>query len=100
MARLSKEESRQRWSEVRRLLNEWDPIGVIGGPDSPNDEYDWLAGPLLRLMERDASSSEISDFLRTEIEDHFGLDPRHYDFDGIAERLKGWFRERWAGSFV
>jgi hypothetical protein len=51
-------------------------------------------------MERDASSSEISDFLRTEIEDHFGLDPRHYDFDGIAERLKGWFRERWAGSFV
>jgi hypothetical protein len=60
MGKLSKEKSRWRRAEIRGLLNEWDPIGIIGGPDSPEDEYDCLARPLLRLMERESSKAEIA----------------------------------------
>jgi hypothetical protein len=60
MGKLSKEKSRRRWAEIRGLLNEWDPIGIIGGPDLPEDEYDCLARPLSRLMERESSKAEIA----------------------------------------
>jgi hypothetical protein len=98
MGKLSKEHARRRRAEIRQLLNEWDPIGVMGGADSPVDEYDCLAGPLLRLLERNASNEKILNFLSSELEDHFGLG--HYGVDDIAKRSKMWFEERWGGSFV
>ncbi len=100
MAVLSKAESRKRWSEIRDLLNEWDPIGVTSLSDWPRDEYECLAGPLLRLLEASASQSEIAGYLRGEIENHFGLDPSRYDFLVVAARLQAWFAERWSGSHV
>lgn len=100
MARLSKQESRQRWSEIREILWEWDPIGVSGLSDWSRDEYDCLAGPLLRMLERDASAEEVAHCLRQEIEEHFGLDPQHYDFPVFASRLRYWFQDRWPNSTV
>jgi hypothetical protein len=100
VALLTKSESRKRWSEIRDLLNEWDPIGVMGLSDWPRDEYECLAGPLLRLLEGGARQGDVADYLRNEIEEHFGLDPSHYDFQAVAARLQAWFSERWAGSHV
>ena len=51
MGALSKEQSRVRWAELRRLLCEWDPIGVMDDPEWPRDEYDCMIGPVLRLLE-------------------------------------------------
>ncbi len=98
MALLSKLESRRRWSEIRDLLNEWDPIGIMASRDWPRDEYECLAGPLLRLLEGNATQDEIADYLRNEIEGHFGLDPSRYEFRAVAARLQSWFAEHWAGS--
>ena len=96
MTLLSKEQSRTRWAELQALLNEWDPIGVM--PDGRRDEYDCLAGPALRMLEEGASQTQIADFLRHEIADHFGLSPEHYDFSAVARRMQTWFKERWAGT--
>jgi hypothetical protein len=98
MTLLSKEQSRARWGELRELLNEWDPIGVM--PDGPRDEYDCLAGPVLRMLEGGASHGQIADFLRSEIAEHFGLSPQHYDFGSVARGLRRWFHERWDGTKV
>jgi len=98
--RLSKEESRRRWAGIRTILNCWDPTGVIHNADAPDDEYECLAKPLWRLLERDASNAEVSSFLRVEIVNHFGLDARHYDFDAVADTLKKWFRHGWNGSLA
>ena len=73
---------------LRYLLNEWDPIGVA---DLATDEYDCLIAPLLTRLDNGADPAEISEFLRYELEDHFDLDPTHYDVDSVANRLvAGW----------
>ncbi|MGY0066937.1 hypothetical protein ACWZEH_08900 [Streptomyces sp. QTS137] len=59
-------------SDLRHLLNEWDPIGVA---DLVQGEYDCVLAPLLQRLCGGASRTEIGEFLRREPEDHFGLDP-------------------------
>jgi hypothetical protein len=100
MTLLSKEQSRVRWAELRGLLNEWDPIGVTAVPGDPRDEYDCLAGPVMRMLEDGASQSQIIDFLRREITEHFGLPPGRSDVGSAARRIRKWFKERWAGTRV
>ncbi|MEU0577265.1 hypothetical protein ABZ465_08145 [Streptomyces griseoincarnatus] len=74
-------------SGLRQLLNEWDPIGVA---DEVRDEYDCMLAPLLQRLRRAADEAEISDFLRYELEDHFGLNPRLSDPERMAARLNSW----------
>lgn len=75
-------------ANLRYLLNAWDPIGVA---DAVDDEYDCLIGPLLRRLAAGGSQAEISEFLWTELEDHFGLDPGPRDVDKIANQLVTWW---------
>ena len=73
---------------LRDLLNEWDPIG---GCHVPPDEYDCLIGPLLSKLSAGAGRSQISEFLRGELEDHVGLDPDGLHVGGLANRLVAWW---------
>jgi hypothetical protein len=73
---------------LRFLLDEWDPIGVA---DIAPDEYDCLIGPLLVRLEADAGRAEISEYLWSELENHFGLDPARCDVDAMANRLVAWW---------
>lgn len=68
---------------LRDLLNEWDPIGVA---DVAHDEYDCLIEPLLSMLAGGARRAEIAEYLRSELRDHFGLDPAHHDIDVVAAR--------------
>ena len=43
----NKERTRESWRQVRRLLMEWDLIGVAGIPEAA-DEYDCMISPPLR----------------------------------------------------
>jgi hypothetical protein len=100
MTLLSKEQSRTRWAELRGLLNEWDPIGVTTTPEGPRDEYDCLAGPMMRMLETGASHGQIADFLRQEMAEHFGLSSEPDGVGAVARRIRRWFQERWAGTTV
>ena len=51
---------RDRWSELRTLVNDWDPVGLIAA-GAPTDEYDCVSGPLLRRLEEQASAGEIAE---------------------------------------
>ncbi|GAA1390155.1 hypothetical protein [Luteococcus peritonei] len=59
--------------ELRRLLLEWDPIGVI--PGAPEDEYDCMIPALRSMVEREVGSDEIHGYLVWELREHFGLTP-------------------------
>jgi hypothetical protein len=101
--RLSKEQSRKRWSEVRLLWCEWDPIGVMSMPDWPRDEYDAYLGPTLRLLEGGASHQQLADYL-AEIElGHMGLsesDQARSRREAFAEQLRNWYEAQWPQSYV
>jgi hypothetical protein len=74
---------------LKYLVWQWDPIGVAD--IAPDDEYDCLVSPLLSKLVNGADRSKISGFLWYELEDHFGLDPRRYDVDAMADRLVAWW---------
>lgn len=76
-------------SDLRLILNEWDPIGVADF--APDDEYDCLISPLLSKLLAGEGKAAIGEFLWHEVEGHFGLDPRSLDIDGVAVRLVAWW---------
>ena len=75
-------------ADLMQLLNEWDPIGVA---DLISDEYECMTGPLLSRLSKGAGRPQIGEFLRNELEDHFGLDPERLDVGGMADRLVVWW---------
>ncbi|MDX3803910.1 hypothetical protein [Streptomyces sp. AK04-3B] len=75
--------------DLRRLLNEWDPIGVA---DDVQDEYDCMLAPLLQRLRSGAGRTEIGESLRHELEGHFGLDPLGLRPDAMAVRVVEWWK--------
>lgn len=73
-------------SAVRDVLNAWDPIGVIEH-GAPADEYDCLIAPILQRLDGGADATGIAAFLRSELTEHFGLDPGPLDVEAVAARL-------------
>jgi len=51
-------------AQLRALMCEWDPIGVMNDPDWSRDEYDCLVGPLPTRRASEASKEEIMRYLR------------------------------------
>jgi hypothetical protein len=97
--RLSKEQSRQRWGELRQILCEWDPIGVMEDAGWPRDEYDAYVGPILRYLEEGAPEEAISGYLDFVVTEAMGLSVARSASREFAARIAAWFRERWADPF-
>ncbi|MGW7243749.1 hypothetical protein [Streptomyces sp. NPDC054804] len=73
---------------LRHLLNEWDRVGVA---DEVQDEYDCMLGPLLQQLRGGTDRTTISEFLRHELEDHFGLTPLPSEPEAMAARVISWW---------
>ncbi len=54
---------------VRRILNEWAPIGV----GTPEDEYDCLVHRILSVLHGHGSILDVQAALQNELSGHFGL---------------------------
>ncbi|WP_307160980.1 hypothetical protein [Streptomyces rishiriensis] len=83
----------QPWSpsvenDLRHLLNQWDPIGVA---DDVQDEYDCMLAPMLQRLRGGANETVIGEFLRQEVEEHFGLDPLGARPEAMAIRVIAWW---------
>jgi hypothetical protein len=98
--RLDKSKSRERWSQLRALWNEWDPIGVA---DAVQDEYDSYLGPTLRLLESHASVAQLEHYLADVTLGHMGLSDvpegaslRHK----FVLQLNTWYEANWPDSSV
>ena len=100
--RLSKEESRKRFRELRDLWNEYDPIGCITDGE-PFDEYEAYAGQMMRLLERNAPVHEIYAYVKGEVTGHMGMN-WHVDLDVrtvlSAHQCRDWFEQGWHGTVV
>jgi hypothetical protein len=93
---LDKQQSRQRIAEIRKLWNEWDPIGVAG---AVSDEYDAYLEPTLRLLERNAPGNELVAYLNWVTVEHMGLSTAP-DPKAFSTLLQQWFADNWAGTRV
>ena len=77
--------------ELRALLNEWDPIGVMAEPDWPPNEYDELIAPLRERLDAGATAGELEVFLEAHVRDHIGLEPDVDRESRLATRLVEWY---------
>jgi hypothetical protein len=78
---------------LRRMLNEWDFIGV-GGFYAGDDEYDCLLGPLLARLAAGENVEDVAGFLRAEIEGHFGLEPTGVEIATFAAKTVTWWQDQ------
>ena len=100
---LTKEQSRERWRQMRQLWCKWDPIGVVSLDDWPRDEYDAYLGSTLRLLEEGASRQEIADYLEQVTIGHMGLSETagaKLDRLNFAAELREWYERGWTNSHV
>jgi hypothetical protein len=88
---------RSRGRELRALLNGWDPISIVGDR-RPDDEYDCLLWPLMRLLEGGATARDLMHYLEQELTEHFGLSAAPQGSLQFAERVKRWYEGSWAGT--
>jgi hypothetical protein len=102
--RLSKEESRKRYAEGRRLWNEFDPIGVFTiDKDWSQDEYEGYVGPSVRIVEEGQGSEKLSEYVRWVVHDRMGLsstDARAAAIIAFSEKFTEWYRSEWADTVV
>lgn len=78
---------------MRRLLMEWDPIGVVGIPEAA-DEYDCMISPLLHLLFEGADAISLADWISQERSSHFGLGPDETRDTRLVESLATWWKRR------
>jgi len=78
---------------MRRLLMEWDPIGVSGIPRAA-DEYDCMISPLLHHLDEGADARSLAAWISREKSSHFGLEPDNTRDTQLAERLTAWWERR------
>ncbi len=96
--KLTKELSRRRWKELQDLWCEWDPIGVMSQGDWPRDEYDSYLGPILRLLEADATAEHIITYLAYVEIDYMGMSDTHaasIQRQEFAQKLQNWYATKW-----
>jgi hypothetical protein len=79
---------RKRWVELRALVNTWDPIGLIEA-GAPEDEYECVVAPLLRMLEERTSEAMMSSFLSREFDEHFGVAVK--DPSDFVRRAAAWY---------
>jgi hypothetical protein len=78
-------------AELRDLLNEWDPIGVMAEPDWPRNEYDALIEPLRERLEAGTSEGELEIYLEKYVRGHMGLESDVDRESRLATRLVEWY---------
>jgi hypothetical protein len=86
---LSHGQSRDRRRQLLDLLFEYDIAFLVSNSDQA-DEYECLVDPLLGLLQRQATESEIREFLEGEVRTHFGS----FDCTRAREsagKLRNWY---------
>lgn len=75
--------------ELRKLLNEWNPIGG----ESPPDEYDDLIRPITRKLESGCNPEFLEKFLIEFLRVNYGLNTTNKGVGEFANRVHVWYQK-------
>ncbi len=81
---------RKKQRELRDLLCEWDPIGVVTDFGDLRDEYDCLLG-IVGDLRQGMTEDELAAYLEEQLREHFGLDPAPHRPLVFAHRVFTWY---------
>jgi hypothetical protein len=75
---------------VRRIMNEWNPIGF----ECPPDEYDCLVDQIVSALHRGATEAGLGEFITSEFADHFGVPVAASEVSRTAKQIVTWWKGR------
>lgn len=74
-------------STVKKIVVEWDPIGVLQTEDWPDDEYDSYIPAICSILITSSDVSTLDSKLNAIVELNMGLAPQRSRNKEFAERL-------------
>ncbi|GJM25613.1 MAG: hypothetical protein DHS20C16_20280 [Phycisphaerae bacterium] len=77
-------------AELRDLLCEWDPYGLLDIGCS-TDDFDSMLSPILKLLDRGISRPVLASQLETYFKNHFGSGPTTPQFEAAANAIYDWY---------
>ncbi len=83
--------------ELRALLREWDPIGVMHFDPPPLDEYDHYLAPVFFALRAGGDATDVRRAL-TQALGNMGLSPAGPREDETAARIVRWWQESFPGG--
>lgn len=101
MIKLSKEQSRKRFAELRTLWNKFDPIGVHGDELNENciDEYDTYVGQSLRYLEK-SQFIQLYFYIKSVCRNHMELNIPSWAILKFTYHCQKWFWTNWRNSYI
>jgi len=94
--RLTKEQSRQRFAEIRALWTAYDPAGAMAIDPPPLDEYDGYCGTMLQMLDCNAGMDDLKAWLLSVL-DHMGLPLQvRQTADAFIKKVSDWYQQNWA----
>jgi len=82
---------RRHEAALRELWNAFDPIGVMGDPEWPRDEYDRYLSHTLRLLTDGAGTLAIAGYIESVVRDEMALPSDPAATYAFACKLEAWF---------
>ncbi len=76
-------------SQLRSIFSD---SGLL--PGSPSDEFDCIIHPLIGLFYQNQSRPAIEEFIKTELNDHFGIEIRKKEQTQLLDELYSWWQRR------
>ena len=99
MTQIDKEQSQQRYMEIKELWCQWDPIGTMGLGERTTYEYENFLGPTLRLLQEGASNQCLAEYLSFIVGKQLKLGESGISCSKpllFAEKLRSWYESRWS----
>lgn len=87
---MDSKKSKNKYRELIDLLNEWDPLDVSN--TGIKDEYECFIEPMLNSLQKNPNKYELVDIINKHLEDHVGLEAKHYDTEEFADQVLNWWK--------
>jgi hypothetical protein len=81
------------YNNLTELVNDWDPVGLIGC-GAPIDEYNCLTGQILSALYKGAEVNELTSLVVNEVSDHFGYFLQPTVAKNECARIVDWYKEQ------
>lgn len=89
----NKHRTSETQKQMRRILMDWDPIGIAPIPRAP-DEYDCMISPLMHQLYEGADEGRIRSWIVDEVEGDFGMRSVSEREARLARNLVSWWALR------
>ena len=83
---LIKKDFKDKFSELRKILNSWDLI-----PEAPKDEFDGLNHQILSHLFKDADFEKINRILESELSVTYGLYHDEFSAEEMTTEIMEWW---------